>query len=166
MSQLILFPTDTCQWHALVNEAQMATQIILNEDTESYLVFLLMRSSQDIQWVESVIAFDFLKSMHAPERRQAELLRDVGDKSLLFSGLFPEIAARRHVKLNYYTEMGQAAYLTVSESQDIENAALYLQLSTKFLALQQVLQSMRGCCGQAINLHSSVMILNDDVHTQ
>jgi len=46
MSQLILYPTETAQWHALVNEAQVSTRLMLNEDTESYLVFLLMRFSQ------------------------------------------------------------------------------------------------------------------------
>ena len=46
MNKLILHPTDISQWHALVNEAQAATRLILNENTESYLVFLLMRFSQ------------------------------------------------------------------------------------------------------------------------
>lgn len=144
MSKLILYPTDTCQWHALINEAQAATRVVLNEETESYLVFLLMRFSQSIDWVESVIALDFLKSMHATLPRQVELLRDVGDKSLVFSGLFPEIATRRHVQLEYYTEMGQAAYLTASELQSNESSELYYQLSMQFINLQNILQSLRG----------------------
>src|SRR3990167_7670565 len=108
MSKLILYPTDTCQWHALVNEAQAATQLILDENMESYLVFLLKRFSESSQWVESLVALDFLEAMQVSSRRQVELLRDVGDKSLLFSGLFPEVAAHRHVRLTYFTEMGQA----------------------------------------------------------
>lgn len=143
MSNLILYPTDTSQWHALVNEAQAATQVILNEDTESYLVFLLMRFSHSSDWVESTVALDFLKSMHSVLPRQVELLRDVGDKSLMFSGLFPEIAARRHVQLNYFTEMGQAAYLTASELQSNETSDLYFQLSQQFINLQNILQSIR-----------------------
>jgi hypothetical protein len=144
MSQLILYPTETAQWHALVNEAQVSTRLMLNEDTESYLVFLLMRFSQSSDWVESVMALDLLESMHAQEKRQVALLRDVGDKSLLFAGLFPEIAEHRHVQLDYYTEMGKAAYLTASELQSPESAALYFELSVQFSNLQTILQSLRG----------------------
>ncbi len=144
MKQLILHPTDISQWHALVNEAQAATRLILNENTESYLVFLLMRFSQGPRLIESVVALDFLESMQKPRQLQVNLLRDVGDKSLLFCGLFPGIAKQRHVSLNYFSDMGQAAYLTVGELQDNQNAALYFQLSAQFITLQQVLQAMRG----------------------
>lgn len=144
MKQLILHPTDISQWHALVNEAQAATRLILNENTESYLVFLLMRFSQGPKLIESVVALDFLESMSKPRQLQKELLRDVGDKSLLFCGLFPGIAERRHVSLSYFSDMGQAAYLTVGEMQDNQTADLYFQLSEQFITLQQVLQAMRG----------------------
>lgn len=144
MKKLILHPTDTSQWHALVNEAQAVTSLVLNENTESYLVFLLMRFSQSTQLIESVIALDFLESMRAPGRRQVELLRDVGDKSLLFCGLFPGMAVKRHVRLDYFSEMGQAAYLSVGELQESESARLYFQLSAQFITMQQILQAMRG----------------------
>lgn len=144
MKQLILHPTDISQWHALVNEAQAATRLVLNENTESYLVFLLMRFSQGPKLIESVVALDFLNSMHKSKPQQLELLRDVGDKSLLFCGLFPGMAQKRHVSLNYFSDMGQAAYLTVGELQERSTADLYFQLSAQFLTLQQVLQAMRG----------------------
>lgn len=144
MKQLILHPTDISQWHALVNEAQAATRLILNENTESYLVFLLMRFSQGPKLIESVVALDFLESMRKPRQLQVELLRDVGDKSLLFCGLFPGIAEQRHVSLSYFSDMGQAAYLTVGELHDSQTADLYFQLSAQFVTLQQVLQAMRG----------------------
>ncbi|ARB92519.1 hypothetical protein [Legionella longbeachae] len=144
MRQLILHPTDICQWHALVNEAQAATQLILSENTESYLVFLLMRFSQGPKLIESIVALDFLESMHRPRTLQMELLRDVGDKSLLFCGLFPGIAKRRHVSLEYFSEMGQAAYLTIGELEGKHTQNIYFQLSEQFLILQQILQAMRG----------------------
>lgn len=144
MKKIILHPTETCQWHALVNEAQASTRLILDESTESYLVFLLMRFSQGSKLIESVIALDFLESMHSTKSRQVELLRDVGDKSLLFCGLFPGIAKRRHVSLDYFSNMGQAAYLTAGEMQVSQLAELFLQLSSQFLNLQQILQAMRG----------------------
>ena len=144
MKELILHPTDICQWHALVNEAQAATQLILNETTESYLVFLLMRFTQGPKLIESVVALDFLEGMHRPRPLQMQFLRDVGDKSLLFCGLFPGIAKKRHVSLNYFFELGQAAYLTVGELEEKQSADLYFQLSDQFANLQQILQAMRG----------------------
>lgn len=158
MAQLILHPTDLSQWHALVNEAQAATRLILNEHTESYLVFLLMRFSQGPQLIESVIAMDFFESMHRSRHLQWELLRDVGDKSLLFCGLFPGMAERRHVSLRYFSDMGQAAYLTVSELQQKQHADLYLQLSTQFIELQNVLQAMRGAFFQGTPIDSSAIL--------
>ena len=157
MTKLILHPTDMSQWHALVNEAQAATSLVLNENTESYLVFLLMRFSQTTQLIESVMAFDFLESMQLPGKRQVELLRDVGDKSLLFCGLFPGMAVKRHVRLEYFSELGQAAYLTVSELEDRESADLYLELSAQFLNLQHILQAMRGSPIQLAKVDGGIM---------
>lgn len=143
MKPLILHPTEISQWHALVNEAQASSHLILDENTESYLVFLLMRFAQGPRLVESVIALDFLESMNNP-RRQIHLLKDVGDKSLLFCGLFPGIAEQRRVSLNYFSDIGQAAYLTVSELNDNQSSDLFLRLSSQFLSLQQILRAMRG----------------------
>ncbi len=144
MNTLILHPTDISQWHALVNEAQAATHVVLNEHTESYLVFLLMRYTQTPKLVESIVALDFLDAYNKPRMRQVQHLRDVGDKSLLFCGLFPGMAKKRHVSLSYFSDMGQAAYLTISELQLEQGADLYNQLGTQFLQLQQILQAMRG----------------------
>lgn len=157
MKQLILHPTEISQWHALVNEAQASTRLVLNENTESYLVFLLMRFSQGTKLIESVIALDFLESMNNPRQRQVELLRDVGDKSLLFCGLFPGIAERRRVSLNYFADMGQAAYLTIGELHERQSAELYFQLSEQFPTLQQILRAMRGEFLQFSNVDSAII---------
>ena len=144
MNTLILHPTDISQWHALVYEAQATTRLILTENTESYLVFLLMRFSQTNQLLESVVAMDFLESMSLSGKRRVEQLQDVGDKSLLLCGLFPGIANRRSLGIDYFSGMGQSAYLTVSEMHDNQLADLYLQLGHQFMNMQQILQAMRG----------------------
>ncbi|WP_454781339.1 hypothetical protein [Legionella sp. WA2022007384] len=157
MKQLILHPTDISQWHALVNEAQAATQLMLTENTESYLVFLLMRFSQGPKLIESIVALDFLESINRPKTLQMELLRDVGDKSLLCCGLFPGIAKRRHVSLEYFSEMGQAAYLTIGELEGKHSTDLYTQLSEQFIRLQHVLQAMRGECVELIQADKGML---------
>jgi hypothetical protein len=163
MKQLILHPTDTCQWHALVNEAQASTNLILNESMESYLVFLLMRFSQTTRLIESVVAMDFLDSMNTSGKRQIELLRDVGDKSLLLCGLFPGMATRRHVAPDYFSDMGQAAYLTVGELQEHAWAELYFQLGNQFTNMKHILQAMRGNCIQIIHHDDDQIISKPDL---
>lgn len=143
MNKLIIHPTETSLWHALVNEAQANTSMVLPENTESYLVFLLMRFTQGTGLTESVLAFDLLEAMNALHHRQARLLRDVGDRSLLLSGLFPGMAEKRGVNVSYFSDVGQAAYQTLAEIEAPSMAALYLQLSAQFASLQSILQAIR-----------------------
>lgn len=144
MKNLILHPTDVSQWYALVTEAELATNQNLNEDTESYLVFLLQRFAQSSQLFESAVAMDWLTAVQGPSQLQSEQLKTVGDKSLLVCGLFPGLAKRRNVSIDYYRQMGQTAYLTLSELHASASAELYLHLSQHFPNLQKILQAMRG----------------------
>lgn len=157
MKPLILHPTETSQWQALVNEAQAAACLVLNEELESYLVFLLMRYSQRAHLMESILALDFLNAMHKNRGLQLEALRDVGDKSLLFCGLFPNIADKRRVSLEYLKNLGQTAYLTIGELHDDKMSALYFDLSAQFLCLKEVLQAMRGEYNQLKNLKKGLL---------
>ena len=144
MNTLILHPTDMSQWHALLREAEACSRMILSEDTESYLVFLLMRFSKQQQLVESVIGLDFLEALQdIPAQQQMDRLQEVGDKSLLFCGLFPGMANKRRVSLNYFSNLGQNAYLTVSRYVEHPHALLFAELSDQFLCLQQVLQALQ-----------------------
>ncbi len=141
MSVLILHPTDMSQWHTLINEAQASTQIILAEDTESYLVFLLMRFSKHPQLMESIMALDFLEALELKGQQRVDHFQEVGDKSLLFCGIFPGIAERRKVHIEYFSDLGQAAYLSAAGYLDHPQAPLFEKLSEEFLSLQQVLKA-------------------------
>ena len=55
MAKLVIQPTSTAQWHALVSEAESAASCVLNEDLESYLVFLLMRFASNPHMLARVI---------------------------------------------------------------------------------------------------------------
>ena len=102
-----------------------------------------MRFAQTTQLMESVIAMDFLEAMSVSGKRRVELLQDVGDKSLLLCGLFPGMASKRRVGLEYFSDIGQAAYLTISELYHSQSADLYSQLSGQFRNMQLILQAMR-----------------------
>src|SRR3990167_10994247 len=107
MARLILGPTSMAQWQKLILEAEQACAVNLDEHVESYLVFLLMRFIEKPEMVTSVLGLEFLEGTQDLSRAREEKLRDVGDKCLLFSGLFPGRAERRCVKVSYFVQLGQ-----------------------------------------------------------
>jgi hypothetical protein len=147
MTQLILEPTSTAQWHALVSAAEAASTRHLDETLESYLVFLLMRFAARPDIAERVLAMDYLRGSAAAGQLQESQLRDVGDQCLLFSGLYPQRAERRLVRVSYYVELGRGAYGQLGERLRHAGAAMYQQLCQGFVVLMDVLQAMRALDG-------------------
>ncbi len=138
MDKIVLQPTTTAHWHALVSEAQIQSDINLGVELESYLVFLLMRFTNNAELANSVVGLDFLHGCQALGKFRQQLLRDVGDKCLLFTGLFPGRAWQRRVGIGYFIGIGQSAYeqlRTVNEDYDL--------LAQGFVEMMDVLQAMR-----------------------
>jgi hypothetical protein len=146
MKPLILHPTDTSQWYSLIMEAQEAANISLTEDTESYLVFLLMRSSKTTAWLDSIVGFDLIHALEKKGRQQKQLLLDVGDKSLLISGFFPELVAKKQLDPMYLVHIGQIAYASVGAYPDEPAQKLYYMLSDQFTTLQSLLKTAKNIC--------------------
>jgi len=146
MEHLILHPTSTAQWQALIKDASVFSSIKLPEDLESYLVFLLMRFAENPEMVHSILALDFLQSLEKLGKERQDKLRDVGDKCLLFAGLFPGRARKRRVRISYFVKLGQSAYASLSESSSRnpkELASLFSELCLHFVGLMDVLQTTR-----------------------
>lgn len=134
-------PTSTAEWHDLIREVTSIKKVNLSEDVESYLIFLLMRFTSQIEFIDKIIAEEYLKSLtetpYGNFRNQK--LRDVGDTCLIFSGLFPEIIERRLVNLSYYIKIGRNAYLEISHSPE-----LFSSLAENFIKLMDVLNNLRS----------------------
>jgi len=143
MESLVIQPSATAQWHALVGEAEQACATRLGEDLESYLVFLLMRYTESPEIANSVLALDYLHSMEAIGHLRETQLREVGDKCLLYSGLFPARAERRRVNSSYYVKLGMGAYAALATALAQLKAKLFEDLSQQFVKLMDVLQTMR-----------------------
>ncbi|MBI5448444.1 MAG: hypothetical protein HY939_06965 [Gammaproteobacteria bacterium] len=139
---LVVEPTSVAQWQSLILEAERACEVNLGVDTESYLVFLLMRFVGRPEMAASVLGLEFLESAHDLSHAREDKLRDVGDKCLLYSGLFPGRAERRRVNISYFVKLGQAAYCTLSDHSP-RLAAFYEVLCEKFVAMMEVLQTTR-----------------------
>lgn len=142
MKPLILHPTPTAQWQALVEEAETALSMNLSEELESYLVFLLMRFSKNPQILQSILATDFLLSLEQLRRERDQTLRDVGDKCLLFAGFFPGRARRCRVRISYFVKLGQMAYGSLSEMYPSLHAQLFERLRFHFVGLMDILQTI------------------------
>lgn len=99
MESLTLHTNPTAQWHSLIVQAQASTQRQLTEDSESYLVFLLMRFAGQPQMTAKHLAIDYLQGMHESGGTRNTQLREVGDVCLLYAGLFPRLALRRRVSV-------------------------------------------------------------------
>lgn len=158
MSSLILHPTTTAQWYALVNEAQASCAITLQEDLESYLVFLLQRFTDNPGIASSVLGLDFLKSIQDSASHQQ--LKDVGDKCLLVAGLFPGRAIKRRVKLSYFVKLGQTAYSTLS-NYVVHQEELFNQLCFEFPKLLDVLLAMRESSLTTVDLLQSLELWHE-----
>jgi len=152
MKTIITHPTELAQWHALINDAQQACTIVLEEELESYLVFLLMRYSQQPQMVSTIFATEFLQSLSQTGEQQHQQLRNIGDQCLLISGLFPGRAQQRQVKLSYYVNIGQSAYGVLSGNEQASLAAMFKNLCHDFVALMDVLQTTRDMAGAGLDL--------------
>lgn len=143
MSEIITPETATASWQKLVQEAGVHCHQSLDEDLESYLVFLLMRYTGRAELADSVLALRYLEGQLASGQQCIQQLQEVGDQCLLFSGLFPQRSQRRLVRISYYVDMGRASYMQLAERLRQSYANLYQRLSEGFVALMDILQAMR-----------------------
>lgn len=143
MSRLRLQPTEMAEWHALIKEAQSSCDIQLEEDLECYLVMLMMRFVKEHSLADSILAMEYLEAHEENRLRQGDLLQTVGDKCLLFSGLFPSNAEARRVKVSYYVELGRSAYFQASEVVPNNMQSFYMELCKTFTSMRDVLQATR-----------------------
>jgi len=151
MDSLLIHPSETAQWHALINEAQAHSSVHLDEELESYLVFLLMRFMQETDVASSILALEYLDSLQKAGQQRHDILKDVGDKCLLFAGLFPERALKRRVQLSYFIDLGQSAYSELS-STEVSLAQLFNNLCEGFVPLVDVLLATRDLNGDIMSL--------------
>ena len=130
-------------WQSAVREAEARSATPLDEAQESYLVFVLLRHQNDPDLLARVQALDWLRAQECLGRSRTDALRDVGDRCLLIAGLYPALAQRRRVSVDYFTTLGRGAYRDVAEACRNAYAELFAQLAAHYDALVQVLRGLR-----------------------
>lgn len=131
-------------WQALVHEAGERAGCMLDEDRESYLVLVLLRHQRDGQLLARTQALEWLHAEAQAGALREDMLRDVGDHCLLIAGLFPALAGRRRVTVDYFIELGRSAYLSIAEAGRSAYAALFAQMAASYVELVRTLRAVRA----------------------
>ena len=143
MSTILTDVPQLALWTDLVHEAEHDAATRLDEELESYLVFLLMGHTRDVQLGRNAVAFDYLLARAETGMRLKQELRDVGDRCLLLAGLYPEQAERRLVSIRYFLDVGSHAYDELANALRAGVAELYGHLAQAFARLVRVLMELR-----------------------
>ncbi|HRO66352.1 MAG TPA: hypothetical protein PL182_02175 [Pseudobdellovibrionaceae bacterium] len=118
---------------------------------EAYLVDLLQHYMDTRNLFESdldeqgqrrpqTLAEMYLTAAHLEQAARTELLKKLGDKTLYISGFFGESLSRKIVDIDYYAQMGGAAYRDLAEfTEDEMLAKVYRTFSRRFIDYVDVL---------------------------
>lgn len=133
------------EWHNLLMEGQEKSGHTLVETVEHYVVLTLDAYTREIKLATVTLAIEFLKHVRVATTQDYQTLRAVGDQCLILSGLFPERTKRKRVSPEYFKNIGESAYYTLSFSPVGKkiNGALFYQLSENFSQVVEVLNATR-----------------------
>lgn len=151
MSNLLVSAQD--YFKSLVNEGLEARQVKAPLSVQGYLVNLLSYylKTQNLfkaQVVDSesssphpqTLAEMYLLAQQSDQSMKLNLLRELGDRALYVGGYFGESLKRKIIDIDYYIQMGEAAYRQLStEHYDEELGQVYWTLSSRFVDYIDVL---------------------------
>lgn len=143
MTDLLLKSNELAYWYAWIDEGKGAAKRDLREDMEGYLACMLMRFVQRLKVSQDSMAIDHGDIYLEPRVRRLVLLREIGDKSLIFASLFSDIAKKYCIQTADCISMGQMAYRLLSNSYQGLEHELYKSLSQQLVQLIEILQAAR-----------------------
>lgn len=134
----------------VVQEASLQKKVKTHPQVETYLIHLLKyyvdsrnfhRPLQEdsAEKPPETFAEMYLMAMNAESPKNKELMRIVGDKSLYLTGFFSDSLHKKIVDIDYYLDIGSAAYLNLSRwTKEDTTAFVYETISKQFLDLVSV----------------------------
>lgn len=146
---LFISPED--YFSQMVQEGLRQRKIDTIPRAQSYLVELLQhymdaRNLFEPEWDESgqrrpqTLAEMYMTAAHLEQVEKSQLLKKLGDKTLYISGFFGDSLTRKIVDVDYYAQMGGAAYRDLSEcTDDVLLAQVYKTFSHRFIEYMDVL---------------------------
>ncbi|GHH57962.1 MULTISPECIES: hypothetical protein [Gammaproteobacteria] len=137
-------------WQALVQEAGERAGQRLDEWREAHLVFVLLRYQREGELLSHTQALAWLHAHAQAGQWRNECLQRVGDECLLIAGMFPALAQRRRVSVDYFIELGRGAYHEVAEHSGRETSSFYGMLARSYRQLVLVLRQLRKVPGPLV----------------
>ena len=129
----------------LVSKGLSQRRVQTYPQVESYLVNLLQHyldarnlfeseySNESGQRNPQTLAEMYLIAQSAEASVKAEMLRKLGDRTLYISGFFGDSLQRKIVDVDYYADIGGAAYATLAHhTREDEVAKVYSTFSSRF----------------------------------
>lgn len=152
MSQLVTAPSLKEFFKTLLEEVIRRQRVMVGERTEFYLVNLLAEfacsdnlfsKSEDGRKEQEPLAVLYHRALQQQRDERIRTLRRLGDVSLYQAGFFSGALREGPVGLDYYIQMGGAAYGQLADlSPGAGFAAVYRELSARFRALVDVLEEI------------------------
>jgi hypothetical protein len=96
----------------VILESESKAGVILDIDTEAYVVHLWARYLNQPLINKEPMAIKLLTGMGLPKNQKRDILREVADECLIINGL--ELGKNSWPSSNYYVDMGQLAYSNVA----------------------------------------------------
>ena len=118
--------------------AAMHNQHVRAGELTSFYVVNLLSGFIHCEQSEEPLGVRFARALQAAGLAQRDSLRRVGDLSLFISGFFSDSLNRSLVDVDYYIQIGEAAYSSLAR-QDDTLGDVFDELSDKFPAFVDVL---------------------------
>lgn len=137
-----VFLTPEEHFSEVVKEACENRQIKAQPNVEVYLVQLLRfyLDSNNFHQYRDTFAELYLRAMNADNPEKKQLMRSVADRSLYLTGFFADSLQRKIVDVDYYAEIGAAAYSNLCAwTKEDSLSHVYQTFSKRFMDYVEVL---------------------------
>jgi len=131
-------------FHQVVTGALETAGVEASDHTEFYLVGLLGEFAHS-RISDEPLSMKLAQASDAPAKDQIATLKEVGDTTLVVTGMFAEWFDRRPVNPDYYMGLGEAAYRQLAARLSASRAfgEVYGELADKFDRFVNVLHRVR-----------------------
>lgn len=114
---------------------------------ETYLVHMLKHylDSRNLfsEDAPQTLAEMYLTAMNAETSRKKEIMKTLADRSLYLAGFFGDSLQKKLVDIDYYSEMGSAAYFNLANwTKEDHLSEVYNTFSKRFVEFVEVLSYM------------------------
>ena len=142
---VILPPNRLAEWYEMLQISKQHTGIVLDDHVESYVILTLDAYLQDQLITDHALAIEFIEAINLKKTQSRSVLRHIGDRCLILSGLFERRSERLNVSDDYFCEIGQQAYLNLASFNKLHiDPQLFWKMANQFLAIRTLLQAIRA----------------------